>query len=587
MNTIDNIPHHLEALSNGSVNSPHRGANDTPDHFSITSKKSRRNLQSKTHLPHAEGPNTSVQGSPLGPLEKPEPAKPPKLHCYEMWLPLIGIGRSFISNIPMLLSVPLQARLGLGANFIQLCFVAWWGSTVLTSVPIGTLFDKFGPNVGHFPLVSMFLGQVLFWLAVDYGADGMLWLIILARVLQGMGGQGIEIGQQYVANNFMSVSKRPTIISLCFWWRSVGSIIANFLIPQAFIWTGSFNTSMGLPLLFIAVGWVCYPVYLHHAKKAKDLEALNYAETENPDIPHSDVEETSKLIQEERNTRTPSRESNRSLENKINNESRDARTRAGQMVHHLEGDLPSRSINRSRDNDPIDQATQYDPLTPAVTLNPDPAAANFFESLLAKLTRFSRAYYLLLIIKTIVFATYSSMMAIFMDYLFTGCGLSYQESVYFVIAITLLGISFLTINGFLSRHYDFVTPLLCVLPMFMAAFLWLSAFLPEKGIWMAVFGTITLSFINGLAIPIVDGFITQIMPKDVAGFGASLSMTTLGLAAMILPAVNGWILGDTATKENLSYCCYFLAVVMSIGVVSTWLLAVEMRRGEQRKLEKD
>jgi MFS family permease len=433
----------------------------------------------------------------------------------------------------------------------------------------------------------MFLGQVLFWLAVDYGADGMLWLIILARVLQGMGGQGTNVCQMYVANNFMSVSKRPTIISLCFWWRMSGSIISNFLIPQAFIWTGSFNTPMGLPLLFIAVGWLCYTVYLHHAKKARDLEALNWAETENPDIPQSDVEETSKLIQEERNTRTPSRESNRSLENKINNEIRDARTLAGQKVHHLEGDLPARSINRPRDNDPIDQATEYDPLTPAVTLNPDPAGANFFESLWAKLKRFSRAYYLLLIIRTMVSATYSSMTAIFMDYLYTGCGLSYQESVYFVIAINLLGLSFLTINGFLSRHYDYRTPLLCVISMFVAAFLWLSAFLPEKGIWMAVFGTITLSFIVGLANPIVDGFLAQIMPKDVAGFGASLSMTTLGLVAMILPAVNGWILGDTATKENLSDCCYFLSVVISIGVVSTWLLAMEMRRGEQRKLEKD
>jgi hypothetical protein len=275
MNTTDKLPHDLEALTNGSVNPPYPGANDTPDHLSICSKKSKRNLQSKIDLPQVEGPNTSVQGSPPGPLDKPEPSKPPKLHCYEMWLPMIGIGRSFIFFTPMLLSVPLQERLGVSANFIQQCFVAWGASTVLTSLPLGTLFDKLGANFGHFTLASMFLGQVLFWLGVVYGADGMLWLIILARVLQGMGGQGMEIGQTYVANNFMSVSKRPTIISMCYFWRRAGSIIANFLIPQAFIWTGSFNTSNGLPLLFIAAGWVCYPVYLHHAKKARDLEALN------------------------------------------------------------------------------------------------------------------------------------------------------------------------------------------------------------------------------------------------------------------------------------------------------------------------
>ena len=121
----------------------------------------------------------------------------------------------------------------------------------------------------------MFLGQVLFWLAVAFGADGMLWLIILARVFQGIGGQGMTIGQTYVANNFMSVSKRPTIISLCYFWRRIGYIIGYFLVPQFYIWTGSFETSMGLPLLFITAGWVCYTVYLHHAKKARDLEALN------------------------------------------------------------------------------------------------------------------------------------------------------------------------------------------------------------------------------------------------------------------------------------------------------------------------
>jgi MFS family permease len=225
------------------------------------------------------------------------------------------------------------------------------------------------------------------------------------------------------------------------------------------------------------------------------------------------------------------------------------------MVHHLSRDSPGGSINRPRDSSSGDQATEYDRLTPAVTPNPDPAAANFFESLRVKLTRFSRAYYLLLIIKPILFGTYTSLLAIFIEYLFTGCGLSYQESVYFVIAIPFLALVFLTINGFLSRHYDYVTSALCVLPMSMAAFLWLSAFLPEKGIWMAVFGTITLSLASGLVNPIIDGTLARIMPKDVAGFGASLNMTTTGLASMVMPLVNGQILGDTATKENLKDCC--------------------------------
>jgi MFS family permease len=225
------------------------------------------------------------------------------------------------------------------------------------------------------------------------------------------------------------------------------------------------------------------------------------------------------------------------------------------MVHHLSRDSPGRLINRPRDNDPIDQATEYDRLTTAVTPNPDPAAANFLESMRAKLTRFSRAYYLLLIIKPMLFGTYSSLLAIFIEYLFTSCGLSYQESVYYVIAVPFLALVFLIINGFLSRHYDYVTSALCVLPMSMAAFLWLSAFLPEKGIWMAVFGTITLSLSSGLVSPIIDGILARLMPKDVAGFGASLNMTTTGLASMVMPLVNGYILGDTATKDNLEDCC--------------------------------
>ena len=91
-----------------------------------------------------------------------------------MWLPAIGIGRSLILDIPMLLSIPLQARLGVGANSIQMCYVAWWGSTVLTSVPFGTLYDKLGPKFAHFTLAAMIFGQILFWLAVIFGADGML-----------------------------------------------------------------------------------------------------------------------------------------------------------------------------------------------------------------------------------------------------------------------------------------------------------------------------------------------------------------------------------------------------------------------------
>ena len=257
------------------------------------------------------------------------------------------------------------------------------------------------------------------------------------------------------------------------------------------------------------------------------------------------------------------------------------------MVLRREEDSNARSINQARESDQVDQATEYDGLIPVVTANPDPKAANFFESVWAKLTRFSRTYYLLLIIKPILFGTYTSLLAIFMEYLFTGCGLSYQESAYFVVGVPCLALLILTTNTILSRHYDYLTTMLCVIPISMAAFLWLSAFLTDKGIWFAVFGTITLALSSGLVNPIIDGFLARIMPRDVAGFGASLNMTTMGVASMLMPAVNGYILGNTATEEGLANCCYFMGVVVSIGIVFTWLLALEIKREAQGKLEKD
>ena len=66
-----------------------------------------------------------------------EEAPKSRLQCYELWFTLIMISSSFIMDTPMVLSVPLQKDLGTGANFIQICYVAWWASTIVSSLFVG------------------------------------------------------------------------------------------------------------------------------------------------------------------------------------------------------------------------------------------------------------------------------------------------------------------------------------------------------------------------------------------------------------------------------------------------------------------
>ena len=96
---------------------------------------------------------------------------------------------------------------------------------------------------------SVFVGQLIFWLGVEYGGDQTVLLIIISRIVMGAGASSTGIVVTYASNNLMHPEKRVTIVNICYLWRRVGGVTAYFLIPQLYIWTGGLTASLILPVI--------------------------------------------------------------------------------------------------------------------------------------------------------------------------------------------------------------------------------------------------------------------------------------------------------------------------------------------------
>lgn len=140
-------------------------------------------------------------------------------------------------------------------------------------------------------------------------------------------------------------------------------------------------------------------------------------------------------------------------------------------------------------------------------------------------------------------------------------------------------------NTFITRYVDYLTEALLFCTCLVTAFLWVSALNVDKGMGMAVFGLIAISISGGYYNLCIDGFLTKNLPKDMASIGSALSMSIKGVACIIFPIVNGFIMGAKADQASMSSCCMFMAVPSSVGCIFTWWFYFQNRADIKRKKE--
>ena len=142
-----------------------------------------------------------------------------------------------------------------------------------------------------------------------------------------------------------------------------------------------------------------------------------------------------------------------------------------------------------------------------------------------------------------------------MDYLVTGCGIPYQDSIWLVFSTPVVSLIMMSVDTWAARHYDYVIYKLYAGPIAMGCMLWLSVFLPELGLYMGVFATVTVCIAFGTVNPTIDGMLSKNLSKDVAGLGSSMTNLVCGVGNLVLCYVNGRILGHNGGLEKIQYCC--------------------------------
>lgn len=134
------------------------------------------------------------------------------IQCWFFWFPIMNLARSFLYDVPMILSTPIKQQMGVSDRNIQLLYSAFYLPPIFTNLPYGALQKKIGPKCCYIALATMILGQALFWLGL---AISSYWCLFFGRIFIGAGGEGTLISQVYTIKWYHYKPNITTMISCC------------------------------------------------------------------------------------------------------------------------------------------------------------------------------------------------------------------------------------------------------------------------------------------------------------------------------------------------------------------------------------
>jgi len=147
-------------------------------------------------------------------------------------------------------------------------------------------------------------------------------------------------------------------------------------------------------------------------------------------------------------------------------------------------------------------------------------------------------YYYLLVVRFGCLGAWFGFSAIFMQYLQSGCGLTYATSALLMILVPFISLSVVTMNMILTRYItsqSYLNYALLGNAGLVSVFLWISGFYVQKGMDMAIFGIVAIAVSGGYFNVCIDTFNTKALPKKVASIGSAISMSAKGVACICFP----------------------------------------------------
>jgi len=178
------------------------------------------------------------------------------------------MGRSFMYDVPMILSSPLKSSMDISDQQIQWLYSAFYLPAIFFNLAYGGWMKKFGAGFTYVALMLMITGHVLFMVGVF---TGHYWLLLVGRIFIGGGGEGSLVSQTYVIKLYTHDGNVITLISACKAMARVALLICYYGLPQLYLATGGFALPLSLGLVILGISTMSFAFYLPAAKKEAEL----------------------------------------------------------------------------------------------------------------------------------------------------------------------------------------------------------------------------------------------------------------------------------------------------------------------------
>jgi len=410
----------------------------------------------------------------------------PKFRFYQFLFPLMNSSRSFVFDIPMILSSPMKSTLGMTDDQVQWLYSSFYIPAIVFNLLYGAWMKKFGAGFTYVGLLLMITGHIVFSMGLF---TNEFWMMILGRVLVGAGGEGTLVSQTYVIKMYTHEGNVAPLISACKWCARVALLVCYYCQPQIYLATGGFVWPMVFALVVLLIGTGSFAMYLPMAKA--EAKAKNHGKEPSKGKPF-----------------------------------------------------------RMRD-----------------------------------LKELPLKYYYLLLIRFGCLGAWFGFSAIFMQYLEVGCGLDYKTAALILCLNPLLSLTIVTVNMFVtkyvrSKHY--LNYAMLVVAFLNTLFLWVSAYMPEKDMSVAIFAIVIMSIGGGYYNVCIDTLNTKALPANLVSIGGAISMSVKGIACIIFPLINGAIMGKSADANDIASCCKFLAIPCTLGFIFVFFFIWDIRKEDLR-----
>jgi MFS family permease len=190
----------------------------------------------------------------------------PLEHYSQLFLPLVVVGWSWISDLPMELSDPLHKKYHMSDTKIQQLYSFHALPNIIALLFCGFLLKKMGPKFMYFCLIVTCIGHALFSIGIEIQNYASM---LCGRILIGMSQKSGLVAQIYITKVYTRDSDIILLNSLCFIIAKFVASMGMYANPELYIQTNSFNYTLIASSAFLGVSFIGFTVYYELIKKVK------------------------------------------------------------------------------------------------------------------------------------------------------------------------------------------------------------------------------------------------------------------------------------------------------------------------------